>query len=121
MSTIDELSRLLDDRGVEYKIVPASFYMRAYIMIGDTEILFNDRGEVAVHGITPAQAVEAILGKGTCRNLISRVKGQMPMLHCDGCGCTTTLNVPSGGAGYAGETEMLWPRFCSNCGREVRS
>lgn len=56
---------------------------------------------------------------GGCVNLIKRVAGQMPMLLCNECGHTTTLNVPDNGAGYVGESVMVWPRFCANCGKEA--
>ena len=77
--------------------------------------------ELFIRPVTPEQAIEATLGRGECRNLIAHIQGQMPMLHCEECGCTTTLNVPSGGAGYIGETEMDWPLYCANCGRAVRA
>ena len=57
---------------------------------------------------------------GTCQNRVVRTRGQMPRLLCSACGCTTTLNVRSGGAGYVGETVMAWPNYCANCGAMVK-
>lgn len=117
MSATDELRRLLDERGARWTACSKATIDNQTFCYGHT--LTEFQGGLMVTDLTPEQAIEATLGSGTCRNLITRVKGQMPMLHCEECGCTTTLNVPSGGAGYAGETEMRWPRFCSNCGRKV--
>ncbi len=58
------------------------------------------------HFVTPEQAIEATLGRGECRNLIAHIQSQMPMLHCEECGCTTMLNVPSCDAGYIGMMAM---------------
>lgn len=62
MTATDELRRLLDDRGVEYTVVPEDAYSREHIKIGSAEIWTNGRGEIAVYHLTPAQAVEATLG-----------------------------------------------------------
>lgn len=70
MSATDELRRLLDERGVEYEIVPEDMYgAREFIRVGNIDILTNGRDEVAVYYLTPEQAVEAALGKGTCEIL----------------------------------------------------
>ena len=123
MTATDTIRAMLDERGVEH-----------WDTVGITEFRGeNDRTvrcyarpepmtlDVAIVAAPPEQAIEATLGRGECRNLISHIQGQMPMLHCEECGCTTTLNVPSSGAGYIGETEMDWPLYCANCGRAVRA
>lgn len=116
MTATDELRRMLDERGVEWHGDIATYWRDADAV----ESLFADNAlDVSLYAVSPEQAIEATLGRGTCRNLIAHMQGQMPMLHCEECGCTTTLNVPSDGAGYIGETAMDWPLYCANCGRRV--
>lgn len=128
MTATDELRRMLDERGVEWDelvghpvVVGTEWHDRdGYPCIALEHADDVPDGMLSVQAnLTPAQAIEATLGRGTCRNLIAHMQGQMPMLHCEECGCTTTLNVPSDGAGYIGETAMDWPLYCANCGRRV--
>lgn len=70
MTAINELRLLLDERGVEYTVVPEDMYSREHIKIGNTEIWTNDHDEVvAVYYLTPEQAVDAMLERGTCEIL----------------------------------------------------
>ncbi len=121
MTATDKMRHLLDERGVEYRT--HGMTDREWFEVGDTSwfVIERENGSLAVQAVflTPDQAIEATVGRGECRNLIAHIQGQMPMLHCEECGCTTTLNVPSGGAGYIGETEMGWPLYCAKCGRKV--
>ena len=124
MTATERLRQLLDERGVEWRSRP--YHKESVTTIWKalgTEFHYRENryGQIRIHAdhISPEQAVEATLGRGTCRNLIAHIQGQMPMLRCEECGCTTTLNVPSGGAGYIGETAMDWPLYCANCGRKV--
>lgn len=119
MTATDELRRLLDERGVEYKIVPASFYTRESIMVGDTEILFNDRGEVAVHGITPEQAVEATLGRGECKSVCNSVT-EFTCSECGfNCDLTSWISLFDGDDGRHRHHHHGMPSYCPNCGRKV--
>ena len=105
MSATDELRRLLDERGVEYNVVPEDAYSREYIKIGNIEILTNDRDEVAVYNITPEQAVDATLGRGTCRDM-----GR----YCFTCSeCGWIANEPHHMLGG------FYPSYCPSCGRKV--
>ena len=116
MTATDELRRLLDERGAEYTFIPGDEYSREHIKIGSTEIWTNGRDEVAVYFITPEQAVDAALGRGTCRKLpssgekictVTHIKTGMSMdfgyWKCSECGCEC----------FEGA------KYCMNCGRKV--
>ena len=112
MSATDELRRLLDERGVEYTVVPEDAYSREYIKIGNIEILTNDRDEVAVYNITPEQAVDATLGRGTCsmgiERTFERIDGdEEHLLECSECGSRRWW------------LAHMMPSYCPNCGRKV--
>lgn len=63
MSAIEEMLCLLDERGMEYTLIPEDMYgSREYIKIGATEIRTNGCDEIAVYFLTPEQAVEAASG-----------------------------------------------------------
>lgn len=116
MSAIDDLRRLLDERGVAYEIVPEDMYgTREFIRVGSIEILTNDCDEVAVYYLTPEQAIEAALGRETCEILgyddgyDESIDGEMYQyadpryfLSCEheACGSIT-------------------PNYCPVCGRKV--
>lgn len=113
MTATDELHRLLDERGVEYNVVPEDAYSREYIKIGNIEILTNDRDEVAVYNITPEQAVDATLGRGTCE-VVSSIRhdyeggyGGTEYEHELSCGHKTW---------WADDDP---PEWCPYCGRKV--
>lgn len=105
MTATDELRRMLDERGVEWR--------RGF---GDDTLwtgrhgiewrLDKQEGALAMcsHAITPAQAIEATLGRGTCHD----ESGGDPCVFVCSC-CGFELNHP--------EDEAV--RFCPNCGRRV--
>ena len=111
MTATDELRRLLDERGVEYTVIPEDMYgSREYIKIGSTEIRTNGLGQVAVFYLTPEQAVEATLGRGTCHS-----DNNPPLLYddpfrvfrCSECHHKVDLR------------HNPKPNYCPNCGRKV--
>ena len=102
MNATEELRALLDAKGVEWW--PMHDVEAGYYQDHDTEFVVDGRkytahewgGRLTVYGLTPAQAVEATLGRGTCE-------------YCkDGK--------------FDGQTVMIsnhgWQRinFCPNCG-----
>ena len=110
MTATEMLHRLLDERGVEYEIVPEDMYgAREFIRVGSIEILTNGRDEVAVYYLTPEQAVEATLGRGECSNKAIRPQ----TFWCDQCDCAAEGWVDVGG------TLINGFRYCPNCGRKV--
>ena len=103
MTATDELRRMLDERGVEWEMgrtaetivrkpFDASFAER---LDGRMRICFRSY-------LTPEQAIEATLGRGTCRNTQSDFD-----FMCSECGkCVDNGRV-------------LGFNFCPNCGRRV--
>lgn len=110
-SATDELRRLLDERGVEWE--PSAWdaqhetFYSVENGVGFIVTEFPEIGRMSLAcdmRITPEQAVEATLGRGTCE--VEYVSDWMGW-HCKAC-------------------DMLWqglrdqrPRYCPNCGRKV--
>ena len=68
MSAIEEMLCMLDERGIEYTLIPEDMYgSREYIKIGVTEIRTNGCDEIAVYFLTPEQAVNAVQGSDIVR------------------------------------------------------
>lgn len=103
MSATDELRRMLDERGVEYKrhYLNTSWYvgMKLYMATDDVD------GTLTVDNLTPEQAIAATLGSETCEDV-----GR----YCFTCSkCGWTANEPHHAFGG------FWPKFCPNCGCKV--
>lgn len=115
MSATDELRRLLDERGMEhYDGVESTLWLKddhGYRASADE--LTSGRMSVHIWCETPEQAVEATLGRGTCRRRphINLTVGDNFLTKsgwdCSECGCR--LNLP------------VIARYCPNCGRKVVS
>lgn len=109
MTATDELRRLLDERGVMHGYVePDCVWWEgdkgiAYEAL-EVYVLDEPSGYFAVRDLTPQQAIDATLGRGTCH--IGRgTSGLMHVTtgHCSECGA-----------------EVVKPaRYCPNCGRAV--
>ena len=119
-SATDELRRLLDERGVEWEDFDGKptwaggdgrmhYARQEFTFAGLTD-------EVTVYHLTPAQAIDATLGRGTCKlDFTAYTKGGVDFagFRCDGCGFTQA--VPSGD--LWGVTRF-WS-YCPNCGKRV--
>ena len=106
MTATDELRRLLDERGVKHVDYCGETAVRPD---GGYEIRYYRRPEpnlvdAAIIAATPAQAVEATLGRGTCRECA----GMEDVFECSECGMR-----------YEGWALKRWARYCPNCGRRV--
>lgn len=108
MTATDELRRLLDERGVEWVAsgtdtcwTSADGYpMRAWDTTNGTHMRVAD--------LTPEQAVEATLGRGTCH--VERMPKDQNLrcrswLACSECGWGLPTLMPA--------------NYCPNCGRKV--
>ena len=115
-SATEELRRLLDERGVKwwegwdkdltcYDGANGVRYL-ADAMLG--EMFFR-----SVLPVTPAQAVEATLGKGTCH-----IEEQGCEWRCTGCGEVVGSSDPSSELHVSGNFVELWDH-CPMCGRRV--
>ena len=121
MTATDELRRLLDERGVEWT-APNSC-LRDEMTSWAARGFYYDAFEVpepdgtflltAAHqdDLTPEQAVEATLGRGTCR----MEKRHMDW-RCTGCGEIVGTDDPTSELFIDGNAIELW-RYCPNCGR----
>ena len=110
MTATDELRRLLDERGVEYRVSATGYSidigpnMTAYANRTDTTL------DVSLRGFTPEQAIEATLGRGTCHS-----DNNPPLLYddpfrvfrCSECHYKVDLR------------HNPKPNYCPNCGRKV--
>ena len=114
-SATDELRRLLDERGVEWRgglptetMVEADGLDLLYVALPDGRVRAFIRNY-----LTPEQAIEATLGRGTCR-MCKRKGYDREYLHhyeCSECGEEVLRS------SVMGESEP--PRFCPECGRRV--
>lgn len=107
MTVTDELRRMLDERGVEYRVSATGYSidigpsMTAYANRTDTTL------DVSLRGFTPQQAIDATLGRGTCHAI------EVPMgMHDD-----ATATVCS--ACRVAIDELSEMNYCPNCGRAV--
>lgn len=106
-SATDELRRLLDERGVEWEATAdAPDSLTTWATGSDTarwcaDELTNDRFDLYaynvdedVSGLTPAQAIDATLGRGTCH--------VAAFGFCSECGA---------------RMDGIYQHYCPNCGR----
>lgn len=128
MTATDELRKLLDERGVEH------FDIDEKTLWGCTESGFypysaieNFGGSFNVHthayDLTPAQAIEATLGRGECHNAsnVTDKHGQARFV-CSACGAWLDSRMlwnpeyPNGESPFVKDCRL---NFCPNCGRKV--
>lgn len=117
MTATERLRALLDGRGVEWE--KPDPYQDATAWVGTNNIEYvahegisfdGPTGRLILFCLTPEQAVEATLGRGTCEVEGSIDYGEFGCWQYDlSCGC-----------------RILWPdseppTFCPECGREVES
>lgn len=113
MTATDELRRMLEERGVgTYKHeAPAAVCLAFFDGNRWHDCWESLGGEVNVtFSMTPEQAVEATLGRGTCRNVHEPPKDTafwpVPHFKCSRCGAT--------------HVSMDYVYYCPSCGRRVR-
>lgn len=112
----ERLRELLDERGAEYRVSATGYsidigpYITAYANRSDTTL------DVSLRNFTPEQAVEATLGRGTCRDVAEfRGFGTKTEFRCSECGYEYSA-VGGFGCDYGDEPDF---RYCPNCGRIV--
>ena len=122
-SATDELRRLLDERGVEWwqsANTLGCVFTRWYSPLFGDEVCAMENGEEGLvlfdHFMTTAQAIDATLGRGTCRDIAEtpdyRDKTEF---KCSECGYEYSA-VGGFGCDYGDEPDF---RYCPNCGRRV--
>ena len=122
MSATERLRQLLDERGVEYKY--RDMFGKHVIHWGTPVVngaMFTDGGkwtELVIENTTPEQAVEATLGRGTCKDVAETPKfSDKTRFECSACGYEYSA-VGGFGCDYGDEPDF---NFCPNCGRRVES
>lgn len=130
MSATEELRRLLDERGVEW--MPSVFdpqhetFYSVENGVGFIVTEFPEIGRMSLAcdmRITPEQAIDATLGRGTCHN-ISKVmdKHGQARFACSECGAwidSRMLWNPECRNGESPWVKDCKLNFCPNCGRRI--
>ena len=113
MTATDELRRMLDERGVEWKNETAFMQGKEHLMttwksmdgktVAYSEFEYPHMKKLRIYDCTPEQAIAATLGAGTCRDTGNYVSA----FECDTCGEVYEM--------------YRTPSFCPSCGRAVRA
>lgn len=119
-SATDELRRILDERGVEYQVYQLNQSDEATAWdLGMRDARYEvfarfeefDCGTLlSFWNCTPAQAVEATLGRGRCHNMSMRLDESR--FSCSECEFSCWVKDVADG-------KDKQPCYCPNCGREV--
>ena len=125
MTATDELRRLLDERGVEWRRTP-HYSSESQ----DNETVFEGNGiewyandhlngrlglRALRYEVTPAQAIDATLGRGTCKPIISD-----NLIESDGTGDAWAYCSECGHLLFVlTDPNSQPPNYCPNCGRRV--
>ena len=123
MSATDDLRRLLDEAGIEWHDTKiGKGFITVYEHDGITWIVTeHSSGRLSVKGcvkptqghydgMTPAQAIAATLGAGTCHDMYE----DDGYFKCSECGGRMH--------GWTEDDSAIWfskPNFCPNCGAKV--
>ena len=109
MTAIDVLRRLLDERGVDYRVSATGYsidigpYITAYANRSDTTL------DVSLRQVTPEQAIAATLGAGTCKLTRASWDDGTCTWGCICSACDAHLEHETG-IGY---------NYCPMCGRRI--
>lgn len=102
MTATEELRRMLDERGVRWTACSKAAIDNQTFCRGHTYTEFQ--AGLMVSDLTPEQAIEATLGRGTCHD----ESGGDPCVFACSC-CGTAYDHP--------EDQTI--TYCPNCGRRV--
>lgn len=132
MSSTERLRSMLDERGVEWwpSEVPWDEDSVTYWIVGQTKWVAIENGEGAlvlsssiVTDLTPAQAIAATLGAGTCHNA-SKVMDEHGQARFVCSECRAWIDSRMLWNPEYRDGESPWVRdcklnFCPNCGRRI--
>lgn len=120
-SATEELRRLLDERGVEWCPSAWDRSTETYWKTADGNGCLATQGETKLRlsfadYLTPEQAVEATLGRGTCHDV-----GDPSDFCCSECGVRmfTDTNDTYTMIASDGRAIIKHPNYCPNCGARV--
>ena len=102
MTATDELRRMLDERGARWTACSKAAIDNQTFCRGHTYTEFQ--AGLMVSDLTPEQAIEATLGRGTCKSVDKT--DPAVWFVCSECG-------------YGRDGIEFVPRYCPNCGRRV--
>lgn len=116
MTATEELRRLLDERGVEWTANDGEYVKETcWIYMGELTAAFAEyydgttRFACDTWCFNPAQAIDATLRRGTCRNVHEPPRNTafwpIPHFKCSECGAT--------------HISMDYVYYCPSCGAEV--
>ena len=122
MVATDEVRRMLDERGVEWR--DSSDENVLHTTWNDMNCWFNEFPDgwtawgMAMRG-TPEQAVAATLGRGTCNDVCASISE----FTCSACGfncdLTSWISLFDGDDWRHRHHHYGTPNYCPNCGRKV--
>ena len=128
MTATERLRQLLDERGVKWskgrydRREFTRWYIRnnnGYISASFRDVFAGENGgpdlRCEFYNLTPEQAVEVTLGRGTCR-----IDYHFGEWYCTGCGEMVGTCDPASELCIDGNAIELWS-YCPNCGRRVES
>lgn len=113
MTATEELRRILNERGVKWIHGRLSSESTAWLD-GDMAVVANEYGDgllLVERKMTPEQAVEATLGRGTCRLVRRGNLTDWPEMVCWSCSVC--------GFGWRHDVNDKQFSYCPNCGRAV--
>lgn len=115
MTATDELRRLLNERGVEWMPIAWNPTRETFYHTQDGVGFCADEYADGVKiytdvTVTPEQAIDATLGRGTCENVGYYIDSTR--FKCSACGF-------NGWTKYAADGNDRVPNYCPNCGRKV--
>ncbi len=122
MIATERLRQLLDARGVEWRGgLPTETVVDAPIDVLYVELPDGVMRAFIRSYLTPEQAVDATLGRGTCRDVCNSVSE----FTCSACGfncdLTSWISLFDGDEGRHRHHHHGTPHYCPNCGRKVES
>lgn len=122
MTATDELRRLLDERGIEYypKAADETVFSTGTEHVHVQDDLIDGCLELFIRPVTPEQAVEATLGRGTCHD----TGEDDERFCCSECGSRSHIATEYRKFDECGNKSEHFlfvdnPRFCPSCGRKV--
>lgn len=118
MTATEKLRRLLDERGVEWNTFSVGNTEYTHWTSSDGHWCAASIGgllslHVNILDATPAQAVEATLGRGTCRMEPFIYEDTGAFIECSECGWQLF------DADYSIDAAREWLGYCPCCGRKV--